>query len=292
MRLRCCSLITDHNINTDINYAFIPRNKMDQIIQLWQSFDPQAPPKPPHNACTCAPIPPPTPNPIHPQPSSPLLTLPLELRLQIYTYLALTSHTIAVVSKPTCALHPLQQQLYYRLEKETDRDPTTQPSYASLPGLFSISSASRQLQAETTGVVLAGNAWAFTDTRCNYASALPLFLASLAPRHVPLIRKIHWPLRHARDVQRFGDKVQAPDRACREELSSLMGLVKVVLRYVGTDVGAARLGVGEREEYEGRGEMGYMEERRFRRELAVRGMRGLVGREVEVCCEKTRRARF
>lgn len=112
----------------------------------------------------------------------------------------------------------------------------------------------------------AGNSFAFTDARYNYATALPLFLASLSTQHVPLIRRIYWPLRHARDVQRFGDGVQAPDRACREEFGCLTGLREVVLRYVGTDVGAARLGVGEREE------------RRFRRELAVMGDERVGGR--------------
>ncbi|KAH3919143.1 hypothetical protein HBH56_029350 [Parastagonospora nodorum] len=268
-------------------------NQINQMNQLWQSLKPQTPNKTPPNTCTCLPISPPNTQVMLPQPSSRLLTLPLELRLQIYTHLDLTAHTIAVLSAPVCQLHPDLDHLWHRIEAPADREPTTLPHYTSLPGLFGISSTCRQLQAETTDFVLAGNSWAFTDTRYNYATAFPLWLGTLSAKQRESIRTIHWPLRHARDVQQFGDEVQAPDRACRDELRCLTGLERVVLRYVGTDVGAARLGVGEREEFERQGETGYVEERRFRRELAVRGMRGLVGREeVQVVCEKTWRARF
>jgi hypothetical protein len=115
----------------------------------------------------------------------------------------------------------------------------------------------------------------------------------LPSKHIELVKTIYWPLRQARDFQRFGHAMELPDRSCVDEFAKCTGLQKVVLRYVATDVGNAKMAVHEQAEFEERGEMGYKEDRRFRRELAVRGMREVLEKEgVDVVCERSWRAHF
>jgi hypothetical protein len=225
------------------------------------------------------------------------LKLPVELRLQIYSYLDLDGHVISVLSKPISTLHTAEEILWYRIESQepTDTKITHQPRYAHLGCLFAISSVCQQLRSEIIPMIYANNAFLFTDALYSYAISLPLFITSLTPSYLHSIKTIYWPLRQARDIQRFGiGNLEPPDRSCMEELRSLTGLKKVVLGFVVSDVGAARMRESEIREMGvlGIGTPGmvdYAGERSFRRELAVRGMREVLGGsggEVEIGCER------
>jgi hypothetical protein len=145
----------------------------------------------------------------------------------------------------------------------------------------------QQLRSETIPLIYASNSFLFNDSLYNYAKSFPLFISSLPPSVLHSIKTIYWPLRQARDIQRFGiGNLEPPDCSCIEELRALTGLKKVVLGFVVSDVGAARMRESEIWEM---GRMDYAEERRFRRELAVRGMREVLGERegsVEVVCER------
>jgi hypothetical protein len=193
----------------------------------------------------------------------PLLALPTELRLHIYSYLDLSRHTLAVRSEPGHAHAPV-------------------PRYAAVLTLPRVCALVR---AEVLPLVFASNTFAFSDVRYDYATALPLVVEKYAA-YVHLMRRVEWPLRPARDVQRFGTTLDRPDCGCVEEFAKLVGLREVVLRYKATDVGSARLTDEERAEM---GQVGYAEERQYRRGLAVRGMQVLLAREgVEVRSERVR----
>jgi hypothetical protein len=214
----------------------------------------------------------------------PLLALPTELRLHIYSYLDLSRHTLAVRSEPghahahggTHASHSLR----FRIAAADAR--ATVPRYAAVLTLPRVCALVR---AEVMPLIFASNTFAFSDVRYDYATALPLVVEKYAA-YVHLMRRIEWPLRPARDVQRFGTTLERPDCGCVEEFAKLVGLGEVVLRYKATDVGSAKMTDEERTEM---GQVGYAEEREYRRGLAVRGMQVLLAREgVEVRSERVR----
>jgi hypothetical protein len=257
------------------------------------------------------------------QTRSPLLRLPAELRNQIYSHLDLGGHTIQIISKSsnevriisnlTCPIHDPnkgQRRLWYRVEQVTDQEylssngkysPITGPrkQCASLQALFALPHVCRQLRAETTLLIYELNSFAFSDKAYNYSRAIKQWTQSLDAREKAAVNSICWPLRQARNFYQFSQHAQAmqlPDRACTEELRSLVNLKKVVLRSIATDVGMAKLSPSEYAElealYVARGVRGYSTEREFRRSLAVRGMREQLGlAEVDIRCEKTWRAR-
>jgi hypothetical protein len=80
----------------------------------------------------------------------------------------------------------------------------------------------------------------------------------------------------------------APDYACAETWRELVGLEIVVLKWIATDIGNRKLRVEEEREFGEKygAEPSYRDRMEFRRELAIRGMRGVVGKGVEVRCEK------
>lgn len=145
--------------------------------------------------------------------------------------------------------------------------------------------------------VVEGNGFAFSRGGYDYVDGIELFVQSLTVRERSVIRCIYWPLSHARDLYHANTKQpMSPPRdpaVCVDALRSLTGLKKVVLRYVATDVGGAILSAGETEEMKEVWGWDYVAEKRFRRELAVRGLKALlVDKEVEIVCEKTWRAGF
>ena len=255
--------------------------------------------------------------------SSPLLRLPAELRNQIYSYLDLSSHTVEVLSLSKTEYNALDQngiplrhnpypndQIWYRIEQAADEEfdldrvnwNTRRKRYASIQALFALPRVCQQLRAETMLLFYELPSFAFSDKRYNHAKAFPRFIQSLSAREKAAIRSIHWPLRQAREFyhnSQVRKPMQLPDRAFVKEFSKLPNLKRAVLRYVATDIGAARLTGGDLAEFlsfiddVSDGEQFRMEEI-FRRELAMRGMRKqLSGRvDVDIECQRTRRAAF
>lgn len=172
--------------------------------------------------------------------------------------------------------------------------PAKQPRCFSIHGLFSLTSVCRQIRAETHLLVYECSAFAFSGGNYNYARAIRAFTQSLTERELSAIRTICWPLLGALSFQRSLRGVESgePDRACVEEIRALTGLRRVVLRFGAVDLNVrieysdAEVAELERLVEEAGGEI-YATERRFRRMLAVRGMKMLLAKEeVEVECEK------
>jgi hypothetical protein len=216
-----------------------------------------------------------------------ILLLPAELRLHIYSYLDLSGHVIGVSSHHTS---PSQNQdattqpshaLHFRVEAPNPRLPVRSSApVLTLPLVCAL------IRDEVLPLIFGTNTFSFSDERYDYAIAFPI-LTSLYPTLAPFIKEIEWPLRQARDVQRFGPTLHLPDRSCVDEFAKMTGLQEVVLRYKATDVGGAKLSEGEVEEM---GNTGYGEERAYRRVLAGRGVQVLLAREgVKVRWEKGRR---
>lgn len=167
--------------------------------------------------------------------------------------------------------------------------------------LFPVAQVCRQLRNETRMMVISGNGFAFSGEGYDYVAAVELFVRSLTARERSAVRCIYWPLSHASDFHHANTKqLITPPRdpaACVNALRSLAGLRRVVLRYEATDVGGAKLSEEEKEEiwdFSGReGKWDYAAERKFRRELAVRGMRKVLANEaMEIVYEKTWRAGY
>jgi hypothetical protein len=257
--------------------------------------------------------------------TSPLLRLPAELRNQIYSYLDFgTNQVIEVTSLSTTEYNVLDasgvplrhnpynanNQVWFKFEQAADEEfslaklniDTRRKRCASVQGLFVLPRVCRQIRADTMLLHFAGPSFAFSDRRYNYAKAMPGFSQTLSARERAAVRSIYWPLRQAREFYHCGESgkvMTPPDKAFQKEFGELPNVERVVLRYVATDVGSARLTgsdleglraliadvvVGER----------YRAENVFRRELAMRGMRRqLSDREgLIVECEKTKKAAF
>jgi hypothetical protein len=257
--------------------------------------------------------------------TSPLLRLPAELRNQIYSYLDFgTNQVIEVTSLSTIEYNVLDasgvplrhnpynanNQVWFRFEQAADEEfsvaklniDTRRKRCASVQGLFVLPRVCRQIRADTMLLHFAGPSFAFSDRRYNYAKAMPGFLQALSAREKKAVRSIYWPLRQAREFYHCGESgkvMTPPDKAFQTEFGKLPNLERVVLRYVATDVGSARLKGSDLEEYQALiadvvvGER-YRAENVFRRELAMRGMRRqLSDREgLTVECEQTKKAAF
>jgi hypothetical protein len=103
-----------------------------------------------------------------------------------------------------------------------------------------------------------GTSFAFSDKGYDYATTFPLFISSLTRTQKSRIKTIYYPLRPSRDIQ--ADILVLPDRALAETWRELVGLEKVVLKWIATDVGNKKLGVEEKREFERRyGEPGQWE---------------------------------
>jgi hypothetical protein len=214
---------------------------------------------------------------------SPLLSLPAELRLEIYKYLNLNTHTIEVTSNT-----PPTPPLSYRVVCQPNSSSTLNPHAhrrSSLPGLFPLIRVCRLLRAETLPIVHE-SAFAFSDAGYDYATTFPLWVAGLTAAQKSQIKTVYWPFRPARDIQ--AGVLAAPDYACAETWRELVGLEKVVLKWIATDIGNRKLRVEEEREFGEKygAEPSYRDRMEFRRELAIRGVRGVVGEGVEVRCEK------
>jgi hypothetical protein len=201
-------------------------------------------------------------------------------------------------------------QVWFRFEQAADEEfsvaklniDTRRKRCASVQGLFVLPRVCRQIRADTMLLHFAGPSFAFSDRRYNYAKAMPGFLQALSAREKKAVRSIYWPLRQAREFYHCGESgkvMTPPDKAFQTEFGKLPNLERVVLRYVATDVGSARLKGSDLEEYQALiadvvvGER-YRAENVFRRELAMRGMRRqLSDREgLTVECEQTKKAAF
>jgi hypothetical protein len=160
--------------------------------------------------------------------------------------LHLDAHIIEATSN-TPAIASSTPRLSYRLIP-----PSTSTSRArrpSLAALFPITSVCRILRAETLPLVY-GNSFAFSDKGYDYATTFPLFISSLTRTQKRRIKTIYYPLRPSRDIQ--AGILALPDRALAETWRELVGLEKVVLKWIATDVGNKKLGVEEKREFERR----------------------------------------
>jgi hypothetical protein len=158
------------------------------------------------------------------------------------------------------------------------------------------------MRADTKSLVYGLNTFGFSDRCYNYGSAIQAWTKSLSEREKAAVKTIYWPLRQAILFQQslHGVRIQEPDRPCVDELRSLPNLKKVVLRYTASDLQKRKgeFSVDEENELvrlfaEAGRVWDYGVEREFRRELAMRGMKSLIGNgKLEVECRVSRRAAF
>ena len=171
----------------------------------------------------------------------------------------------------------------------------------SVYGLFSMASVCRQTRADLQVLVYELNSFAFSDKNYNYSCAMRAFTQSLTDRELSSVQAIHWPLVNVLAYRRSlrGEKVDEPDSTSAEELRTLRGLTRIVLRYGGPEFNslADKPDKEERLELQGlletNGGWDYALEREFRRKVAVRTVKGLIAREdVRIECKKTWRVAF
>lgn len=180
-------------------------------------------------------------------------------------------------------------------------NPLKRKRCVSVHGLFSLASVCRQTRADLQLLVYELNSFAFSDKHYNYGRAIRAFSQSLATRELSTIKTVCWPLVNVLVYRRSlrGEKVEEPDSACVEELRSLKGLNRIILRYGGPEFNSLADKHNEEERMELRsllaanGGWDYGLERDFRRRLAVRTARALIATEnVTIECERTWRAAF
>ncbi|KAF3048794.1 hypothetical protein E8E11_010003, partial [Didymella keratinophila] len=243
------------------------------------------------------------------------LRLPAEIRLHIYSYTDIGGNTIEVLSLPTVhtssgtqcyrtySTDPVEHQLRFRVECKDDKKyaksnevtPTLRrrwlaPGHTSPPELTSSSTPvkrKRQTRADLQLLVYELNSFAFSDKDYNYGRAIRAFTSSLTERELSTIQTVHWPLVNVLVYRRSlrGDRVEEPDKTCAEELRSLRGLNRIVLRYGGPEFNSLADKYNEEERIELRGLLeanggwDYGLERDYRRTLAVRTAQALIARE-------------